>query len=213
MWHAPSPAVMMKRAIEIQLEDIEKNQCVSKSCFPNSWLQVYRECCEKAGRAPNNAILGAMILTLEKYFLPEYRAYEGAKNVLKEVQERGIKKICVTRGDYDIQYYKIQSTLLEGYFDNIEIVPIKNVDTYCQILDKYKLIPDETAMIGDSLKNDIIPALSVGLKAFHLIEDSTLKEWDDPNGLLKVEISHEKNYHPIKSLKEIVDYLDKNSSN
>jgi len=208
MWHSPSPDYLIKRAMEIQLEDIEKSQYVSKQCFPNSWLQVYRESCQKAGRTPNNAILGAILLSTEKYFLPQYHVIEGAKEVLKEIAERDIKKICVTRGDFDIQYYKIQSTLLEGYFDDLEIVPIKTTETYCRILDKYKLLPSETAMVGDSLKNDIIPALNAGFKAFHLIEDDSTREWDDPNGLVKIEPLRARNYHPIRTLREVVNYLD-----
>jgi len=65
---------------------------------------------------------------------------------------------------------------------------------FLAVLEKMKADPEETAMVGDSLENDIFPAQSLGIKPILLDRGGKIKNVAPP--IVK-----------IKSLKELKKYL------
>ena len=55
----------------------------------------------------------------------------------------------------------------------MEIVAEKNSRTYKTIVEKYRLTPDTTWMVGNSPKSDINPALNAGINAVFVPHDQT----------------------------------------
>lgn len=207
MWKAPSPAIIMQRALEFQLADIKSKGCISKTCFAESYMQVYKDICAEIGTTPRDAVSSAIFVSCSKYFLEKYSLFGNVKETLTAIKQ---PKICVTRGDYDIQMYKITNTKLDHYFDSIEIVDLKTEDTYANLIKKYDLKPEETVMIGDSLMNDIKPAMAAGLSGIHVTSYSEqIGEWENSHvednlTLLKLE----PRYTQIKTFAEVLKYLD-----
>jgi len=70
--------------------------------------------------------------------------------------------IVVTKGRADEQLGKLTRSGLEKFFHATEVVFEKNVQTYRDVVAKYRL--DEAWMIGNSPRSDINPAKAAGLR-------------------------------------------------
>ncbi|MBU7595707.1 hypothetical protein [Metabacillus halosaccharovorans] len=75
-----------------------------------------------------------------------------------------------TAGNTDVQLNKIESNNLTEIFPqkNIIIVLQKNVEILSKILIEREISKNNTWIIGNSLKSDILPALEVGINAIHI---------------------------------------------
>lgn len=79
----------------------------------------------------------------------------------------------LTKGDNDEQQRKIDASGLVRFFDAVDIVPEKHVDAYRQLAKDYGLPVDETWMIGNSPKSDILPARAAGMNAVFIPNANT----------------------------------------
>lgn len=70
--------------------------------------------------------------------------------------------VLITKGDLFDQERKLAQSGLGDFFDAVEIVSDKSPTTYRRIFSKTAGGPDCAAMIGNSLKSDIVPALAAG---------------------------------------------------
>jgi putative hydrolase of the HAD superfamily len=71
----------------------------------------------------------------------------------------------VTKGHLEEQSCKIESSGLGRYFQGVEIVSEKSIDTYLSLLEGHAWESSCTWMIGNSPRSDINPALGAGLSA------------------------------------------------
>lgn len=83
---------------------------------------------------------------------------------LLEWTHRKFYLVVLTRGEEKVQYKKLQESKLIKYFREIYIVPYKNVQVFQSTLTKIGFEPDQTWVIGDSIKSDINPGILVGAK-------------------------------------------------
>ncbi|MFC0482106.1 HAD family hydrolase [Gellertiella hungarica] len=70
--------------------------------------------------------------------------------------------VMITKGDLFDQERKLAQSGLGDFFDAVEIVSDKSTTTYRRIFSKTAGGPDCAAMVGNSLKSDIVPALASG---------------------------------------------------
>ncbi len=70
--------------------------------------------------------------------------------------------VLITKGDLFDQERKLTASKLDSYFDAVEIVSNKTEDTYRQVFARHGDGADRAVMVGNSLRSDIIPALSAG---------------------------------------------------
>jgi len=73
--------------------------------------------------------------------------------------------VLVTKGDLLHQEQKLAQSGLADLFDDVHIVSEKQITTYQRIFGAQ--LP-ATAMIGNSIKSDILPALAAGAAAIHI---------------------------------------------
>ncbi len=92
----------------------------------------------------------------------------GAIETLKTLRSRGIRLAMITNGASDLQRSKIERFGFAPYFDNILIEgefecgkPDERVFRYS--LEKLKVKPEDTWMVGDDLKFDIAPCKKLGI--------------------------------------------------
>jgi putative hydrolase of the HAD superfamily len=85
-----------------------------------------------------------------------------------EAMKDGYKLVMVTKGDLMNQEQKLARSGLGDYFDAIEIVSEKDANTYRRIVARQHIRPEETVMIGNSMKSDVLPALEAGLWGIHI---------------------------------------------
>ena len=206
-YHSPNPTYIINRATEKQVKLIKELGYISKHNFPLSYVDVYKEMCEEKNIEFNPKISSAIAMAGIKYFQNSYSLYPGVKETLESLKSsNNWHLIILTRGDLGVQQYKIDNTEIGKYFDNIEIVARKDTQTYLDIKQKYNLDESKTVMIGDSLRNDILPALEAG---FYGIQVSAEDASDWEKSLGNIEIKENSKYYKIKDFTEIIDCLDK----
>ena len=93
---------------------------------------------------------------------------DGAREVLTTLRERDHELWLLTKGDLFDQESKLARSGLSVFFERIEIVSEKDEATYRRLLDRYGVSPDEFAMIGNSLRSDVLPVVAIGARAIHV---------------------------------------------
>jgi putative hydrolase of the HAD superfamily len=81
--------------------------------------------------------------------------------------------MIITKGDLLDQERKLQRSGLAGHFADIEIVSEKTEDTYRHILAKYNLAPQRFLMVGNSLKSDVLPVVTIGAHGVYIPHEFT----------------------------------------
>ena len=76
--------------------------------------------------------------------------------------------ILVTAGEEWVQQWRLSSVPFADKFEEIYIVPEKDVALYRAILAKAGIEPEEAIMVGDSLRSDILPAIEAGMGAIYI---------------------------------------------
>ena len=175
----------------------------NKERVPKAFRRAYFEICknenlpvhwEEANEAYN---LGKSFHNVKKDFI------EGAEDVLEFLKGKGCKMKIYTCGDVWLQKKKIEVNELDRYFDKKDqiIVPIKHTGEIKNYLNGCD--PDQTFMVGNSRRNDIVPALEAGIRAIYF-PSATFYEWDDAG--MKEE--HKKKVITIHHLKDIINNYD-----
>ena len=128
--------------------------------------------------------------------------------LLEFLQKEGKILYLLTAGDKDVQEYKIKNTRIHKYFpeDQIFINPRKGEAEYIEVLNHIKkkhghIKKENIYIIGDSLRNDIRPAIELGLNAVHV----DVATWHYNN------IDVEEEYLTVKDLSELKNMLKKKS--
>lgn len=107
--------------------------------------------------------LGKSLLKMPIELLP------GVQETLKTLKERRQYKLVVaTKGDLLDQENKLERSGLSPYFDHIEVMSDKTEKEYLRMLNILQISPSELAMVGNSLKSDIQPVLSLGGYGVHI---------------------------------------------
>ena len=75
------------------------------------------------------------------------------------------KLVLITKGDLLHQEQKLAQSGLGGFFNDVHIVSEKQVNTYSKI---FGTDVKTAAMVGNSIKSDIVPALDAGAAAIHI---------------------------------------------
>lgn len=91
--------------------------------------------------------------------------------------------LLITKGDLLDQERKLAQSGLGDLFHGVEIVSDKTPATYATIFGRQNGGPARAMMIGNSLKSDVIPALTAGAWGVHVPFDITwaLEHADAPN--------------------------------
>lgn len=82
--------------------------------------------------------------------------------------KQNYRLIVATKGDLTDQQRKLSKSGLEKYFDHIEIMSDKTEREYELLFDHLGIHASQFLMIGNSLKSDILPVLSLGGNGIHI---------------------------------------------
>lgn len=125
---------------------------------------------------------------------------DGVEEVLSRLQGK-YRLVMATKGDLLDQERKLNKSGLEKYFHHIEIMSEKKNGDYQKLINHLDISPENFAMVGNSLKSDILPVLEIGGLAFHIPYHVT---WD--HEVIKHKVEHE-NLTQLNKLIEILNYL------
>ena len=76
--------------------------------------------------------------------------------------------MLVTKGDLFEQESKVTRSGLAHFFQYVDVVSDKTRETYQTLLAKHHIAPDRFLMVGNSLRSDIWPVLTVGAHAIYI---------------------------------------------
>ncbi len=152
------------------------------------------------GKFPSNEIY--KIIDIGKDLLQKpVILLDNVENVLNKISKK-YKLIIASKGDLLDQERKLKKSGLTKYFHHIEIMSDKKTEDYKKLLQHLEIKPDEFLMIGNSLKSDIIPVISLGGKAIHVPYHTTWihEEIDDSH-------NSNKKYMEVETLSDVLEFL------
>jgi putative hydrolase of the HAD superfamily len=76
--------------------------------------------------------------------------------------------VLITKGDLIHQTHKVTTSGLEDLFAEIDIVLEKDPATYRRVLRRVGVAPERFCMVGNSVRSDVLPVLSIGASAVHV---------------------------------------------
>ena len=90
--------------------------------------------------------------------------------------------LLITKGDLLDQERKLAQSGLGDLFTGVEIVSDKTPGIYAMIFARHGTPPDRAAMVGNSLKSDVLPVLAIGGYGVHVPHMTTwaLEHADPP---------------------------------
>lgn len=125
---------------------------------------------------------------------------DGVVEVLESLQGK-YKLIVATKGDLLDQERKLKKSGLLKYFHHIEVMSDKKEDDYKKLIQHLDIVANEFLMVGNSLKSDILPVLSLGGKAVHVPFHTTWEhEMVSEEELQKAGVSEIQNIRELISL-------------
>jgi len=81
---------------------------------------------------------------------------------------RDHRLLLITKGDLHDQERKIAESGLAAHFSAVEILSEKDGGAYERVLRRHGVALNEFAMVGNSLKSDILPVLALGGAGVHI---------------------------------------------
>lgn len=124
----------------------------------------------------------------------------GVEEVLQALEGK-YRMIVLTKGDLLDQERKLEKSGLSRYFHHVEVLSDKKEHNYLNLLDHLEIPVEKFLMVGNSLKSDILPILSIGAQAVHIPFHTT---WVHE---LVSDEDHDNSHLTINSLPEILPYL------
>jgi putative hydrolase of the HAD superfamily len=118
------------------------------------------------GRVPA-AVVGGIVEAGMAMLTEPVRLLPDVPEVLTDVG-RDHRLVLITKGDLVHQTRKITTSGLAHHFELVEVVLEKDADTYARILTRLGVDPPRFCMVGNSVRSDILPVLSLDGHAVHI---------------------------------------------
>lgn len=119
-----------------------------------------------AGRV-TTAVISHLIETTRAMLTEPVQLLADVPWVLEQVGSTH-RMVMITKGDLIHQTAKVESSGLAHHFERVEIVMEKDAQTYAAIIEQLGITPDRFCMVGNSVRSDILPVLSLGGSAVHV---------------------------------------------
>jgi putative hydrolase of the HAD superfamily len=146
------------------------------------------------------AVVARLIDTTRAMLTEPVHLLPHAAEVLARVGEV-YRIVLITKGDLIHQNAKIDTSGLGHLFAEIDIVMEKDTDTYARIMRRIGVEPERFCMVGNSVRSDILPVLSLGGSAVHVPYPLL---WD----LEQAPEDHGQTFAELESLQELPQWLE-----
>ncbi len=160
---------------------------------------------ETALRLSKNEITGdkiEQIINLGKNLINKpVHVRSGVEDTLRNLSGKGHTLVCITKGDLLDQKRKLEKSGLKNHFSGIEVMSKKKVADYRELFIKLSINPESFMMVGDSLKSDILPVLSLGGWAVHIPGNSRWR-----HEMVDGEIRHDR-FLTGNTIRDVVDFV------
>jgi putative hydrolase of the HAD superfamily len=136
--------------------------------FPNSCVQAYEELCLSSGRAVDQAIAEQILRTAQSVFERDPPLVPNARETLTLLRSQGAQLALLTKGDHELQLRRVERSGLREFFHVIRIVPEKSPEIIREVVAALGVDADSAWMVGNSMRSDVVPAMSAGLRAVRI---------------------------------------------
>ncbi len=93
---------------------------------------------------------------------------DGVDETIADLIDAGYRLVVITKGDLHHQERKIAASGLADRFERLDIVSDKTPDTYRRVAASMGVEPGAFAMVGNSVRSDVLPVLEIGGHAAHI---------------------------------------------
>ncbi|MFD0587076.1 HAD family hydrolase [Paenibacillus sp. GCM10027627] len=177
--------------------------------FPQSFVDTYHYYCDLTGKkrsASEEQFLWKLGIGVYEH---DTEPYPNMERTLDTLAEAGHELHLYTGGEALIQQRKIDHMGLTRYFESrIYIRQLKNYDALEQILSTGPFDRSRTWMIGNSIRTDVVPALTAGIHAIHM---RTHQEWH--YNVIQIDVQPKGAFFTLDQLQDvppaIQDYLNR----
>jgi putative hydrolase of the HAD superfamily len=135
------------------------------SRFPTSSVEALAEVTEGAAE---RWLQDRVWTAAESVFRSVAPLRENVDAVLDELVTRGFRLALLTKGDQDVQTFRLATSGLARRFEVIEIVEHKDATDFSRLAAKLDLGPDAVVSVGNSIRSDVLPSLRAGIRALWL---------------------------------------------
>jgi len=190
------------RLMEIDLASVAVNGLTTEH-LPESFVATYKLFLQERGAEVDNRTveelhrLGLSVFSIPVEPLPQM------VETLERLRDEGHSLVLHTGGEESNQYRKITQLELSAYFDTrIFISKHKDTAALRRIVEQLQLDPSDTWMIGNSLRTDVLPGLTVGVNVIHIPAED---EWEYNN--IDLDIKPQGAFLTLRSLVDIPDAI------
>jgi putative hydrolase of the HAD superfamily len=145
--------------LTLEMENVSRYGYGAKS-QAMSMADVYRW----LSPSPEPQVLEKIEKIGEEVFYHPVSLLPGVEETVPKLASR-YRMIMYTKGNPEEQLGKIRKSPLRRYFQDVRVVPEKDKRIFRGMLDELGLLPEETWMIGDSPRSDILPAIQNGVRS------------------------------------------------
>lgn len=171
----------------VDVENVAKFR-YSVQRFPNSCVQAYEELCPGNGRPFDQSIAEKILKTAQSVFESDPPLVPGARETLALLRSRGARLALLTKGDHDLQWRRVERSGLREFFHVIRIVPEKTPEIIREVVAALGVGTGSAWMVGNSMRSDVVPAMSAGLRAVripaHVWEHERTHDHLAPDGVI-----------------------------
>lgn len=158
--------------------------------FPVSLREAYHVLCARFGLSADREDARIAESFGHTVFTTPPAAFPATHDVLRQLRGEGCRLFLLTKGDYEVQQFRIDGASLRGYFDAIHIFPKKDLAELQEVLRANSLPRDNTWVIGDGMRSDINPAMEEGLRAILVGDERWIYEDVAPTRDTFYRVSH-----------------------
>jgi len=199
---SPTIADNILKSIDLQSMAIDG---FGRDRFPRSFSAASVAIDVLVGRKPSLSRAKKCWSIGNSVFKAPYPLYPGVIGSLQEIKDMEINMFVCTKGDYRVQLSKIKKNNLNRFFSDSHIYVnlTKEPSHFLKIIKEHKLSTSSTVLIGDSLKEDIGAAQTLGIYSVWVKDNRRIEYDHDPN-------NNESKYSPtwiIGTIKELPSLL------
>lgn len=168
---------LLIRLNEHDVANVVRSGGFAKECFPNALIQTYLEYSYRRGRPEISQHLDRLCSLGWDLLYRKPQLMPGAETLLSKLADSH-QLYLLSKGDPDLQRYKIRDSGLEPYFQKIYVARQKSSQYFSSLISSNGLNAGDSWSVGNSVKSDINPALQAGLRCIHLITPTWEYEHD-----------------------------------
>jgi putative hydrolase of the HAD superfamily len=149
-----------ERLLEIERTNV-RQWGYGSQCFARSLRETLESFGDNPATAQELTIIESLaegVANIPIEFLP------GVQKTLVRLRVR-FRLILFTKGHPPEQWQKVERSGVQPLFDHVEVTTEKNTFAYTRLIERYRLTPSRTWMVGNSPASDVKPALAAGMNA------------------------------------------------